>query len=74
MESRLDREGVERRKANRLARKTSGNKILAVSMELRSNGGKITAKGNYTQEVLCSEVHDVDGAVLSKHVILVGET
>lgn len=61
MGSRLDREGLERRKANTLAGKNSGNKRLAVSKELRSNGVKITVKGNYTQEVLCSEVHDEMG-------------
>lgn len=46
MGSRLEREGAERRKANRLAGKNNGNKRLAVSKELRSNGVKITAKGN----------------------------
>lgn len=52
--------------------KNNGNKRLIVSKELRSNGLKIMVKGNYTQEVVCSEVHDGDGAVLGEHIIRVG--
>lgn len=72
MGSRLEGEGEERRKANRLAGKNNGNKRLIVSKELRSNGLKIMVKGNYTQEVVCSEVHDGDRAILGEHMIRVG--
>lgn len=66
----LDREEVQSGKKNRLAGKSSGNKRLAVSMKLKSEGVKITAKGNYTQEVMWSKVNCGDGVVLGKHMIL----
>lgn len=71
MGSSLVREGVESRKINRLGEKNkSGNRGLAVSRKLKSNGVKITAKGNYRQKVVCLQVNRGDQAVLSEHMIL----